>query len=949
MTDEKDYKGTLNLPATDFPMKASLPHREPEHLKRWADEGLYEKMRSIGEGREKYILHDGPPYANGHIHIGHALNKLLKDFIIKSRFMMGYATEYVPGWDCHGLPIELQVEKKLGKAKLTATTLNIRKACRDYAKEFVDIQKEEFKRLGVLGDWDNPYLTMNHAYQACILKEFGKVAEEGLVYKGKKPVHWCSSCGTALAEAEVEHADKTSPSVYVAFELNKGEVEARLSYKIDTEKVSIVIWTTTPWTLPANLAVAMHPELEYSIVNANGESYIVASGLLETLREKFGWAETSGATVTGTLAHADLEGLKAQHPFIDRESVILSADFVTLEAGTGIVHIAPGHGQDDYELGLKHGLDIYTPVNNHGKFTSDVPEFEGLFVFKANTGIIELLSEKGALLKTEDISHSYPHCWRCKKAVIFRATEQWFVSMDKPVGGSGPSLREKALKAIKEDVEWIPGWGRERIYAMIENRPDWCLSRQRAWGVPIPALICAKCGGAFIDQGVVARLIGLFKEKGADVWFEAPLGELVPDGTKCPDCEGTEFEKEENILDVWFDSGVSFSSVLETNKRLGFPADLYLEGSDQHRGWFHSSLLAGIATRGVPPYKNVLTHGFVVDGKGKKMSKSFGNVISPDEIIKKYGAEVLRLWVASEDYQDDMRISNEIVKRISEAYRRIRNTFRYILGNISDFDPVEDMVEYDELTELDRYVLSRLSGQIDATKINYEFFQFHKIYHSLHGFCTVDLSNLYLDILKDRLYTSKKDSVERRAAQTTIYHILDTLTRLLAPILVFTTDEAWSVMPGEREESVHLASFPKSRLDWLDGDLMEKWQHDILPIKAEISKALEIARKEKVIGHPLDARVELVPEEESKERIDWNAEAVTLREVLIVSQLEILGSFEDEGNIDVFISSGEIKGLKILISKAKGDKCARCWHYSESVGSDEEDPTVCGRCLTALR
>ncbi|HLC18927.1 MAG TPA: isoleucine--tRNA ligase [Thermodesulfobacteriota bacterium] len=942
--DKPDYKVTLSLPRTDFQMKARLPESEPEALARWEERGLYGKIMEAGRGRTKYILHDGPPYANGRIHMGHALNKVLKDLVVKSFFMLGYSTDYVPGWDCHGLPIELQVEKELKEKKLDLTKPEIRKRCRGYAERFVAIQREEFKRLGVFGVWEEPYLTMSYPYQAAILRELGKFVSRGLVYKGKKPVHWCSSCSTALAEAEVEYADKTSPSVYVTFEVPPGEAEKRLGVTLKG-KTSIIIWTTTPWTLPANLAIALHPELEYALVSVGGENYILAEGLLEEVAGRIGW---EGFEVVKKFYCREIEGLKAAHPFVKRDSVVLAGEHVTLEAGTGCVHIAPGHGQDDYELGLKYGLDIYTPVDDSGRFTNDVPEFEGQFVFKANAGIVELLKEKGALLLKEDIRHSYPHCWRCKNPIIFRATEQWFASME------AGELREKALEAITEKIEWIPAWGRDRIYNMVLNRPDWCLSRQRAWGVPIPALSCGACSKSFLDTGFISTLAGAFEEEGADIWFERELKDLPgSEEIKCPGCGGIELAKEEDILDVWFDSGVSFAAVLERRGNLKFPADLYLEGSDQHRGWFHSSLLASIGTRGVPPYEAALTHGFVVDGEGRKMSKSTGNVIAPQEVISKYGAEVLRLWVAAEDYREDIRISEEILKRLSEAYRRIRNTFRYILGNLFDFDPERDSVAYTELEELDRLTLHRLSRLSERVLGAYGKFEFHTIYHSVHNFCTVDLSAFYLDILKDRLYTRGASSPERRAAQTTIYHILDTLVRLTAPILVFTTDEAWSFMPGRRTESVHLSSMPEVPREWRDDGLEEKWTR-LLAVKYEISKALEGARKDKIIGHSLDAKVSVYPPGEHGGLLKEEQKA--LEEILIISELTIPPPikiaweiFEGKNNVRKFkYESQEIPGLIVVIEKAPGQKCERCWHYSTTVGTHNEHPTVCVRCVEAL-
>ncbi|MCR4286811.1 MAG: isoleucine--tRNA ligase [Deltaproteobacteria bacterium] len=941
-----DYKNTLNLPKTDFQMKAELPKKEPETLKRWEEAGLYKKICGAGKGRPKYILHDGPPYANGSIHIGHALNKILKDIIVKSRFMTGFATDYVPGWDCHGLPIELQVEKELGREKRGLSKAEVRKRCRAYAERFVGIQRAEFKRLGVFGLWDEPYLTMSFDYQATILRELGRFVERGIVYKGKKPVHWCSSCTTALAEAEVEYADKTSPSVYVKFAVK----DAKGKFLVNAEKGTyVVIWTTTPWTLPANLAIAIHPELKYRIVKTPAGDLIISEELLKPCMEKFGFKEGEYELTKGAWTGEELEGIVCMHPFIDRESRVIPGEHVTTEAGTGCVHIAPGHGQDDYELGLKYGLGIYAPVDDAGKFTKDVPEFEGQFVFKANEGIMGLLKTKAALLKAENITHSYPHCWRCKSPIIFRATEQWFASME-AVG-----LRKKALNAIDKEIQWIPSWGRDRIYNMILYRPDWCLSRQRAWGVPIPALKCVSCGKAFLDEGLIEKLARDFESQGADIWFEREAKELVPEGVKCPSCGNEEFTKEEDILDVWFDSGVSFAAVLEKRENLCFPAALYLEGSDQHRGWFHSSLLASIGTRGKPPYKAVLTHGFVVDGAGKKMSKSVGNVIAPQEVIDKYGAEVLRLWVAAEDYCEDIRISEEILKRLSEAYRRIRNTFRFILGNLYDFDPEKDSVPYPELHELDRLTLHRLAKLTERARRAYEEFEFHAVYHSIHNFCTVDLSAFYLDGLKDRLYTCKAGSKERRAGQTVLWSLIDCLTRLLAPVLVFTADEAWQFIPGKKAENVHLADMPDVRKDWLDEGLEKKWEN-ILKIKEEITKGLEAARqRDRIIGHPLDAAVNICVPPEYAELL--KEEAASLAEVLVVSSLSIsspggqpvkASDFSGAGDVSA-IASSVISGLTTYVAKAGGKKCERCWHYTMDVGSDESHPAVCKRCAQALK
>ncbi|HHL39530.1 MAG TPA: isoleucine--tRNA ligase [Deltaproteobacteria bacterium] len=933
-----DYKDTLNLPRTDFPMKARLPETEPRTLGAWDEAGLYGKISAAGRGRPAYILHDGPPYANGHIHMGHTLNKILKDMVVKSRFMAGFAADYVPGWDCHGLPIELQVEKALGADKHKVSKVEIRRRCRAYAERFVAVQRDEFKRLGVFGWWDRPYLTMDYSYQAAIVRELGRFVEAGIVYKGKKPVHWCASCRTALAEAEVEYAEKSSPAVFVKFPV----VDAKGALPVSPDReTSFVIWTTTPWTLPANLAIALHGELVYNLVRTPAGDLVINRELVSSCMEKFGFDDYE---VLGAWKGSELDRrILCRHPWIERTCVVVTGDHVTNEAGTGCVHIAPGHGQDDYELGLRHGLDIYAPVDNGGRFTGDVEGLGGRFVLDANRDIIELLRSRSMLLFSEEIRHSYPHCWRCKSPIIFRATEQWFASMDEPLPG-GRTLRRLALEAVREKVRWIPEWGRERIYKMIENRPDWCLSRQRAWGVPIPALRCRGCGHAFLDKGLLERLAVLFERHGADLWFEGELDEITGGAVTCPRCSGREFDKEEDILDVWFDSGVSFAAVLEGRDELAFPADLYLEGSDQHRGWFHSALLASLATRGAPPYRAVLTHGFVVDSQGRKMSKSQGNVISPGEVIKRYGAEVLRLWAASEDYREDIRISEEILKRLSEAYRRIRNTFRFILGNLYDFDPAAHTVEYGELEELDRLTLHRLMGLTARVRAAYEGFEFHTIYHSVHNFCAVDLSAFYLDALKDRLYTERGDSRRRRAAQTTIHHVLDHLVRLVAPVLVFTSDEAWRHMKGRDVESVHLASLPEVNERWVDEGLSRKWK-TILEIKAEAARALEAARREKLIGHPLDASVTI----EAPERLRGvvAAERAALKEILVVSAVEAGRVAPAEGA--VLFESSEIEGLRVSVSRAGGAKCERCWHYSPTVGSDADHPSVCGRCAAALR
>ncbi len=923
-----EYKDTLNLPVTQFPMKANLAQKEPEILNGWEKMGLYEKLTEIGRGKPDYILHDGPPYANGHIHIGHALNKILKDFVLKSKRMSGFNAPYVPGWDCHGLPIELQVEKNLGSKKREITKPEMRKLCRTYAAKFVEAQKNEFVRLGILGEWENPYLTMNYVYEGITARELARFAETGGLYKGKKPVHWCSSCVTALAEAEVEYADHKSPSIHVKFPLLddiSGEIPS-----LAGKKVSVIIWTTTPWTIPANLAISLHPEFDYVALDTGNEVYIIAEGLREAFQKSTG---VQGSVIASFKAGL-LERKNCRHPLYDRSSILLLGEHVTLEAGTGCVHTAPGHGQDDYEMGLKFGLEIYNPVDNRGRFMENVEFFAGQFVFDANKSVMEKLSETGALVGSGEITHSYPHCWRCKKPIIFRATEQWFISMEKN------QLRDKALEEINQ-VNWIPKWGKDRIYGMVENRPDWCISRQRSWGVPITAFHCAACGEAFADRAIMEHVADLFTEYSSDIWYEKEARELLPAGAKCPSCGSENLEKEMDILDVWFDSGVSFAAVLENRPYLSAPADMYLEGSDQHRGWFHSSLLVGIGTRGKAPYKSVLTHGFVVDGNGRKMSKSVGNVVAPEEIIKKYGAEVLRLWVAAQDYRDDIRISQEILTRLSESYRRIRNTCRYILGNIADFDPPRDSVPYGQMLEIDRWAMHQLEVLKEKVLQAYDTCEFHLLYHSVNSFCTVEMSAFYLDILKDRLYTSRSDSLQRRSAQTAMYLILEALVKLMAPVLSFTADEVWSYLPKQGEESVHLSQFPLLQPDYKDDALIGRWE-EIIKVRGDVSKALELARVNKIIGHSLDASVLINAPKELLAFLRNYADE--LKSIFIVSKVELTDDIHGE-----FYTAEGTSQLKIRISAAPGEKCERCWCYDERLGMEAEHPTICPKCLLALK
>ena len=928
-----DYKKTLNLPKTQFPMKANLAQREPQRLAEWEENRLYEEIRTLSQGRPRFILHDGPPYANGHIHIGTALNKILKDIIVRSRQMMGFDAVYVPGWDCHGLPIEHNVDKELGPRKKDLTLTQVRQRCRQYAEQFIDIQRAEFKRLGVMGEWDNPYLTMSYGYEATIAGECCRFALDGSLFRSKKPIHWCCSCQTALAEAEIEYADEASPSIFVRFPFvdDLGDIDPALKGRA----VDCVIWTTTPWTLPANLAIALHPDFVYAVVEADGGGvYVLAKDLVASCMARFG---LNDYRIISELKASDLERRRCRHPFYDRESLIVLGEHVTLEAGTGCVHTAPGHGREDHEVGLVYGLEPYSPVTDRGVFTEAVDLFQGQFVFDANRPIIDHLHSTGFLLAQENLSHSYPHCWRCKKPVIFRATPQWFISMEKT------GLREKSLQEI-DRVQWVPHWGRERIYGMIENRPDWCVSRQRAWGVPIALFYCRNCGKLYVDEALIERLEALFAAHGADVWFTEQADQLLSEDAACDGCGGKDFAKETDILDVWFDSGVSHAAVLAKRENLHWPADLYLEGSDQHRGWFHSSLLTAVGLKGAAPYRAVLTHGFVVDADGRKMSKSLGNVIAPKAVIDKFGAEILRLWVSAADYRDDIRISDSILKQLSDAYRRIRNTSRFMLGNLEDFHPDTDAVPYSELQDIDRYLLHRLQQLVGRARKAYETYEFHIIYHALHNFCVLDLSAFYLDILKDRLYTSPPASKARRSAQTVMHCLLSAMARMMAPILAFTADEIWQHMPEwpDKAASVHFAALPEVKAEWTDETLAAKWGQ-MLAIRGEVTKALENARVNKLIGHPLDAAVTLSAQGGAHDVLaEYRAE---LQRLFIVSKAVLA---EPGAGLAEAYASEEIKGLQIAVAKAAGDKCERCWIHDPTVGDDGEHPTVCSRCRTQL-
>ncbi|ACV68406.1 isoleucine--tRNA ligase [Desulfohalobium retbaense] len=934
-----DYKATLNLPKTSFPMRANLAKNEPKMLNFWDANNIYSAMARKDGDRPPFVLHDGPPYANGNIHLGTAMNKVLKDMIVKYKNMQGHNAEYVPGWDCHGLPIELKVERELGSDKKSMSILDIRKQCREYALKYLDIQREEFKKLGVLGTWDAPYLTMNPSYEAATARELARFMERGSVVRNKKPIYWCCSCETALAEAEVEYGEHTSPSIYVRFPLPDDRLRESIP-QADPDRTSLVIWTTTPWTIPDNMAVAVHPDLEYVLVRAHGNDYLLAEELWQERAEGFGWETTE---ILGRVSGAALEGLNARHPLYNRHSPIVLADYVSTDAGTGCVHTAPGHGQEDFETGQRYGLEVYSPLDDQGRFLSSVPFFAGLTVFEANPEVIAKLQEFGMLLAQEEISHSYPHCWRCKKPVIFRATTQWFISME------ANGLRDKALKAIDSEVQWIPSWGRERIHSMIANRPDWCISRQRMWGVPIIALLCEGCGEAYYEADWVHAIVDRFAEheRGADYWFEASLEDIVPEGLTCPSCGGTHWAKEDDILDVWFDSGTSFAAVVEQRDECRYPADLYLEGTDQHRGWFHSSLLASVGTRDQAPYKTVLTHGFVVDGQGRKMSKSIGNVVAPQEIMDKYGAEILRMWVASENYQEDLRISENILKQLVDAYRRIRNTCRFILGNLADFDPSQNGLPLDEVLSFDRYALDLIQTRHQRMQEAYSRYEFHKVFHTLHHMCVTDLSAFYLDILKDRLYVSAPGSIERRSAQTVLHRILQMLLRDMAPFLSFTAEELFQHLPECMRPdvpSVFTLSPVEPVQDLLREDERALWDH-VCSLREEITKAIEPWRKSGDIGHPLSAAVTIYAPEPLHSEL--SSVAGQLREICIVSQASLEQA--DSAPEDAGFASDVFPGLSIAVNAAQGDKCPRCWVFSPEIGSDAAHPDVCPRCSAVLQ
>lgn len=926
-----DYNQTLNLPKTDFPMRAGLPKREPEFLARWEANDQYKKLMEHNDGKPLFVLHDGPPYANGDIHIGHALNKTLKDFIVRYKNMTGFKSPYVPGWDTHGLPTELAARKKAGiSAETNISDLELRKICRDTALGFVDIQRESFKRLGVIGEWDNPYITLKKEFEEEQIKVFATMANKGYIYKGLKPVYWCPDCNTALAEAEIEYAEDPCHSIYVKFNVTD-DLGKLTAMGADLSKTYFVIWTTTTWTLPANVAICVGPDFEYSLIKSGDEYYVMATDLAASAMEAKG---VSDYETLGVIKGSELEYMKTQHPFIDRTSLVIVGDHVTLESGTGCVHTAPGHGIEDFVVCKNYPeIPIIVPVDAKGRLTEEAGMFAGLTTEEANKPIALHLEKIGALFALKKIEHQYPHCWRCHKPVIFRATSQWFCSVD--------DFKDDAVKAA-EDVKWFPEWGKDRLQSMVKERADWCISRQRKWGVPIPVVYCQDCGKEIIDNDIMMKVSKIFGEEGSDAWFAHDTEYFLPEGFKCPHCGSAKgFDKEKDIMDVWFDSGSSHAAVCARRKYLKVPADVYLEGADQYRGWFQSSLLTSVAGGHGAPYKQIITHGWTVDGEGKKMSKSLGNGIAPQEIISKYGADILRLWVASADYHADIRISPEILKQISDNYRKLRNTARYCLSNLYDFDPDKDMVSNDELEELDKYALMKLDEVIKIARDAFEVYDYHTAAHSLHNFCVVEMSNFYFDVLKDRLYTSAPQSKTRRAAQTVLYKVLDALTLVLTPILAFTADEIWQSMPHDKSrkgESPLFNEIPQPDFIEADSDFIAKWDR-IHAVRFDVQKALELARNEKIIGKPLEAKVSLYADGELYNFLK-SVEA-QLPEIFITSGVSV-----EKGEGEV---KGDVEGLSITVSKADGEKCERCWKFSYTVGQDANHPTLCAHCSQVMK
>lgn len=917
-----EYKDTLLMPKTEFPMRGNLPNKEPQIQEKWAEMNIYEKVQERTKGRPMFVLHDGPPYANGDIHMGHALNKIIKDIIVRFKSMNGYHAPYVPGWDTHGLPIETALTKNKKVKRKEMSVADFRKLCEEYAYDQIDRQREQFMRLGVRGDWFNPYITLKPEYEAQQIKVFGEMAKKELIYKGLKPVYWSPSSESALAEAEIEYQDKRSPSIYVAFPVMDGK-------GVLDESVRIIIWTTTPWTIPANLGISVHPELDYSVVKVNDEKFLIASALLENVTNVLEW---ENAEVVQTLKGAQLDKVVAKHPIYDRPSLVMLGEHVTTESGTGCVHTAPGHGEDDFIVGQKYGLDVLCPVDAKGYMTEEAVGFEGLFYDEANKPITERLKEAGALLNLSFITHSYPHDWRTKKPTIFRATAQWFASIDK--------IRGELLQAIN-DTKWVPAWGETRLYNMVRDRGDWCISRQRAWGVPIPVFY-AENGEEIITDETIEHVSKLFREHGSNIWFEKEAKDLLPAGFTHEGSPNGQFTKETDIMDVWFDSGSSHQAVLVERDDLQRPADLYLEGSDQYRGWFNSSLSTGVAVTGKAPYKGVLSHGFALDGEGRKMSKSLGNVVVPSKVMNQLGADILRLWVASVDYQADVRVSDNILKQVTEVYRKIRNTFRFLLGNLVDFNPTVNKVEVEQLREVDRYMLVKLNNLTDKVKNAYEEYEFASIYHAVHNFCTIELSSFYLDFAKDILYIEATDDHARRSIQTVLYETLLALTKLVTPILPHTADEVWGHISFVEEESVQLVDMPTTIPVNNAKAIEEKWDA-FMTLRDDVLKALEVARNEKVIGKSLNAHVTLYPTETTKNLLHSIEESV--QQIFIVSGLTISTSSKNEAPE----SAQQFENVAIEIAPAEGETCERCWTVTTTVGEDKDHPTLCPRCASVVK
>jgi isoleucyl-tRNA synthetase len=919
-----DYKETLNLPKTAFPMKASLAQREPQRLKQWQDMNLYQKIREACAGRPKFILHDGPPYANGELHVGHAVNKILKDIVVKSRTLAGFDAPYVPGWDCHGLPIELNVEKKVGKPGVKVTAAQFRSECRKYAAKQVDSQREQFVRMGVIGDWSNPYLTMDFQFEADIVRTLSRIIGNGHLHKGSKPVHWCLDCGSALAEAEVEYDDKTSPAIDVAYVAVDAGAFASAFGVSTTDEIAVPIWTTTPWTLPASMAVSLHPELDYVLVEGDGRSLVVAKDLAESCAERFGLAQLN---ILGEAKGQVLDRMMLKHPYLDRQVPVILGEHVTTEAGTGAVHTAPAHGQDDFVVGEQYGLEVFNPVGSNGVYLPETEFFAGQHVFKANETIVDLLREKGVLLHFEQYKHSYPHCWRHKTPIIFRATPQWFISMTQA------GLLEDANKAV-EGVEWLPEWGRARIDSMLATRPDWCISRQRTWGVPIALFIHRDTAELHPDTPALMEQVALrMEESGIDAWFDLDPAELLGE-------DAVNYEKVTDTLDVWFDSGVTHACVLRKRAELQAPADMYLEGSDQHRGWFQSSLLTGMSAYGEAPYKTVLTHGFTVDGEGRKMSKSLGNIIPAKTAMNEQGADVLRLWVAATDYRGELAVSDEIFKRTADAYRRIRNTARFLLSNLNGFDPVQHSMPTDEMLSLDRWAVDRAAQLQTEIVAAYDSYQFHQIYHKIHNFCAIDLGGFYLDVIKDRQYTTQADSLARRSAQSALYQIAEALVRWIAPILSFTAEEIWENLPGERDESVLMAQWYDGLVP-LSGDEpmgRDYWQQ-VMAVRTAVNKEMEAQRAAGAMRGSLDATVTLYCDEAVHNLLAPLGEE--LRFVLIASNAALAGLADAPEEA----SNTEIAGLRLHVAASAEEKCERCWHRRPEVGQIQAHPTLCERCV----